>query len=354
MNVYITDAKRTPVGIKGGIFSSTGAADLTAPVIRTLADRLNTLPDEVILGNVTGPGGNIARLSALLAGLPASVPGFTVDRQCSAGLEAIRLGTALIRSGEAQCVIAGGCESSSTSTRPEKAVFSPLAIGDPHMGDAADHLAERERISRKEQDEYAILSYKRYSESVEKGRFHEEIVPISGFAHDEASLKKRPIEKMAPRAKAAFGAGGTVTALNASAFNDAACAVSMTSAKGPGLKVIASAAAGADPNFPAASPVPAVEKLLAKTGLSVSDIDVWEINEAFAVKMIYAARKLTVPVEKINPDGGGLALGHPYGASGAMLVLRLFYGMQRRSEKYGVAAVGSAGGIGLAMLFERV
>ncbi|MCM3788083.1 acetyl-CoA C-acyltransferase [Domibacillus indicus] len=354
MTVYITNAKRTPVGVKNGIFSTIEAAHLAAPVIKTLADCSAALPDEVILGNVTGPGGNIARLSSLLAGLPQSVPGFTVDRQCSSGLEAIRLGAALIASGEAQHVIAGGCESSSTSLRPEKAVFSPQSIGDPEMGIAAEWLAGREEISRKEQDDYAVLSYRRFAESIAAARFTHEIVPVGGYSVDEAALKKRPIERMAPRAKAAFQPGGTVTALNASAFNDAACAIFMTSVEAPGLKVIASAASGADPNFPAASPVPAVEKLLMKTGLSVSDIDVWEINEAFAVKIIYSARKLGIPFEKINPDGGGLALGHPYGASGAMLALRLFYGMQRRNEQFGIAAVGSAGGIGVAMLFERV
>ena len=354
MTVYITNARRTPVGVKDGIFAHIGAAELAVPVLKVLTKSVTSLPDEVILGNVTGPGGNIARLSSLLAGLPQTVPGLTVDRQCSSGLEAVRLGAALIQSGEAQFVIAGGCESSSTSPRPEKAVFSPASIGDPEMGIAAEWLAEREQISRKEQDKYAILSYKRYAESIEKKYFVEEIVPIDGYTKDEAAMKKRPVEKMAPRAKAVFKSGGTVTALNASAFNDAACAVAMTTVKAPGLKVIASAVAGADPNFPAATPVPAIEKLLQKTGLTASDIDAWEINEAFAVKLIYTARKLNIPLQKLNPDGGGLALGHPYGASGAMLVLRLFYGMQRRSEMYGIAAVGSAGGIGVAMLFECI
>ncbi|WP_046173376.1 acetyl-CoA C-acyltransferase [Domibacillus indicus] len=354
MNVYITDARRTPVGIQNGIFAHTGAAELAAPVLKELAESSGTLPDEIILGNVTGPGGNIARLASLTAGLPDTVPGLTIDRQCSSGLEAVRLGAALIRSGEAQCIIAGGCESSSTSPRPEKAIFSSEWIGDPEMGMAAEWLAERERITRAEQDHYAVLSYKRYTESVKKQRFQKEIVSIHGYIQDEAAMKERPIEKMALRAKAAFKAGGTITALNASAFNDAACAVTLTSDRAAGLKVEASATAGADPNFPAATPVPAIKKLLQKTGLRASDIDVWEINEAFAVKIIYAARRLDIPFEKINPNGGGLALGHPYGASGAMLVLRLFYGMQERRETYGIAAVGSAGGIGAAMLFKRV
>lgn len=354
MNVYITNAYRTPVGIKGGILKNISAANLAAPVIKQLAGRLKDLPDEVILGNVTGPGGNLARLSLLLAGLPDTVPGLTIDRQCSSGLEAIRLGAALIRSGEAKQVIAGGCESSSTSPRPEKAVFSPEFIGDPEMGLAAEWLAERENISRKAQDQYAMLSYDRYYESVRKGFFDEEIVSVKGITADEASLKKRQVHKLAPRAKAAFVAGGTVTALNSSAFNDAACAVTLTSEKAPGLKLLATAAAGADPNFPASSPIPAIEKVLQKTGITASDIDVWEINEAFAVKILYAIQKLGIPVEKVNPDGGGLALGHPYGASGAMLILRLFYGLQKRQAKYGLAAVGSAGGVGVAMLVERV
>ncbi|OMP67254.1 acetyl-CoA C-acyltransferase [Domibacillus epiphyticus] len=354
MSVYITGAYRTPVGIKNGMFKEIGAAELAAPVIKTLYANLDSPPDEVILGNVTGPGGNIARLSALLAGLPDTVPGLTVDRQCSSGLEAIRIGASLIHSGQADLIIAGGCESSSTSPRPEKAIFSPDYIGDPEMGIAAEWLAAREHISRKEQDDFAIRSYKRYYESYDQGFFQNEVIPVHGIKADESAVKKRPIEKMAGRAKAAFQTGGTVTAINSSAHNDAACAVTITSKANRGLKIIGSAAAGADPNFPAATPVPAIKKLLQQTCLTPSDIDLWEINEAFAVKILYTARELTIPLEKINVFGGGIALGHPYGASGAMLALRLFYGMPHKLAKYGVAAVGSAGGIGVAMLFEYV
>jgi acetyl-CoA C-acetyltransferase len=354
MSVYITEAYRTPVGIKDGIMKNVSAAELAAPVIKKLFKGLSSTPDEVILGNVTGPGGNIARFSSLMAGLPDTVPGLTVDRQCSSGLEAIRLGAALIQSGAADCIIAGGCESSSTSPRPEKAIFSPDYIGDPEMGMAAEWLAEREHISREKQDEYAIHSYRRYYESVERDLFHREIVPVSGIHTDEAGMKKRPVEKMALRAKTSFKSGGTVTAINSSAFNDGACAVTLTSSAANGLKIIGSAAVGADPNFPAATPVPAIQKLLQRHGLTVGDIDLWEINEAFAVKILYTARELNIPIDKINIYGGGLALGHPYGASGAMLALRLFYGMPEQKAKYGVAAVGSAGGIGVAMLFERV
>lgn len=354
MTVYITDARRTPVGVKGGIFSTVGAAELAAPVLAELRAAAPFEVDEVILGNVTGPGGNIARLSALLAGLPVTVPGLTIDRQCSSGLEAIRLGAALIQSAQAEMVLAGGCESSSTSPRPEKAIFSPASIGDPEMGLAAEHLAEKKGISRKEQDDYTLLSYSRYEQSVLCGRFQQEMVSVGGLTQDEAAMKQRPIAKMVPRAKAVFKQGGTVTALNSSAFNDAACAVTMTNRKQEGLTVVASAVTGADPNLPAASPVPAIEKLLQQTGLAARDIDVWEINEAFAVKIVHVSNALSIPLNKINPDGGGIALGHPYGASGAMLVLRLLYGMRERRETYGIAAVGSAGGIGVAMLFKRV
>ncbi|OLN22472.1 acetyl-CoA acetyltransferase [Domibacillus antri] len=354
MNVFITEAYRTPVGIKGGILKKAGAEQLAAPVIKKLSDRLQSPPNEVILGNVTGPGGNIARLSSLLAGLPDTVPGLTIDRQCSSGLEAIRLAASLIKSGEADCIIAGGCESSSTSPRPEKAVFSPPYIGDPEMGIAAEWLAEREQISRTDQDHYAILSYNRYYDSAARGLFQKEVVPVNGITKDEAAMKKRPIEKLAGRAKAAFQSGGTVTAINSSAFNDAACAVTLTSKASKGLKIVGSAAAGADPNFPAATPVPAIQKLLKHHHLTARDIGLWEINEAFAVKILYTARELNIPIQRINVYGGGLALGHPYGASGAMLVLRLFYGMPEKRVKYGIAAVGSAGGIGVAMLFEYI
>ncbi|MDW6054660.1 acetyl-CoA C-acyltransferase [Bacillus paralicheniformis] len=362
MKAVITAAKRTPLARQNGLLKNAEPHDLAASLIKHLAKPLNGILDEVILGNVVGPGGNIARLSALAAGLPASVSGMTIDRQCSAGLEAIRTACCFVQTGAGSCYIAGGTESASLSPFPGRARFSPDEWGDPDMGIAAELTADRYRITRKMQDDYALLSYKRSESAFENGYYDDEILPFQGLAADESMIRKRLLENIIERAKPVFKKGGTVTAANSCGIHDGASAVVVMNEEKaealrlqPVLRFVDSAVAGVDPNVPQISPVPAIQKLLKKRNLSVKDIDLFEINEAFAVKIAACAGELGLPYHKLNVRGGALALGHPYGASGAVLVTRLFYEAARRDNlKYAVAAIGSGGGVGIALLFEKI
>lgn len=335
--------------------------ELASPVLSHLAAGLGENVDDVILGNVTGPGGNIGRLSALEAGLPLSIPGLMLDRQCSAGLEAIRLACYFIQGGAGSCYIAGGVESSSTSHYEQRARFSPDSIGDPDMLEAAEMVAQKYGISKELQDEYAFLSYERSWESFERGIFTDEIVHIEQWTNDEAFFKKRNMGVLLRRAKPIIE-NGTVTAANSCGINDGAAAVlvmdeetARTRCFLPVLRFVDSQVAGVHPFYPGAAPIPAIQTLLKRNGLTVEDIDLFEINEAFASKIVACAQELSIPFEKLNVSGGSLTVGHPYGASGAILVTRLFYEVQRRhGVRYVLAAIGSGGGIGVAMLFETV
>lgn len=319
--------------------------------------------DDVIVGNVTGPGGNIGRLSVLEAGLPLSIPGLTIDRQCSAGLEAIRIACCLIQAGAGQCYIAGGVESTSTSPYLKRARFSPDSLGDPDMVEAAEFVATKYGITKDQQDDYALLSYRRSWESFERGFFKEEILPVAQWYQDEGLHKKRNMEALVKRAKPILsGENNTVTAANSCGIQDgAAAAVVMeeNSALRLGLKPILrfvdSQVAAVHPHYPGSAPIPAIKTLLERNRLTIQDIDLIEINEAFASKIVACAQELSIPYEKLNVSGGALTIGHPYGASGAILVTRLFYEVQRQKEaKYVLAAIGSGGGIGVAVLFETV
>lgn len=317
--------------------------------------------DDVILGNVTGPGGNIGRLSGLGAGLPLSIPGLTLDRQCSAGLEAIRLSCYLIQGGAGQCYIAGGVESTSTSTYERRARFSPVEIGDPEMVEAAEYVAEKYGITKNQQDEYALLSFERSWESYEKGIFKDEILPVDQWNKDEEFFKKRNMAGLLKRAKPIAKENGTVTAANSCGIQDGAAAVLVMEEKlalhagfQPILRFVDSEVAGVHPFYPGAAPIPAIQTILNRNQLTIEDIDLFEINEAFASKIAACAQELSIPYGKLNVSGGALTIGHPYGASGAILVTRLFYEVQRRPAKYVLAAIGSGGGIGVAVLFETV
>lgn len=354
----IVRACRTAIGKENGMHRETGAAELAAPVISRLAGKLDVPIDDIILGNVVGPGGNVARYAALEAGLPLSVPGLTIDRQCSAGLDAIRLASALIKAEAGSCYIAGGTESASTSPFSERARFAPEAIGDPDMGLAAEHVARKFNISREEQDAYALLSHQRSWDSEVQGIFKQEIIE----GRDEVFSKKREMEKLLKRARPLFDReNGTVTAANSCAINDGAAGVLIMEASlarrygfTPVLRVVDSTVSGVHPHFPGAAPIPAIETLLLRNGLTVADIDLFEINEAFASKVTACAKALAIPYEKINIRGGALTLGHPYGASGAVLATRLFYEANRNPFRYAVAAIGSGGGVGVAVLFEVI
>lgn len=337
--------------------------DLAAPLIREMARGIEDEISDIILGNVTGPGGNVARLSALEAGLPLSIPGMTLDRQCSAGLEAIRLASYLIQGGAGKCYLAGGVESTSTSPFPVRARFSPDQLGDPDMGEAAEYVAKRFVISKEMQDEYALLSYQRSWQAFQTGYLAAEILPVGQWHQDEEFFRERNMEAVLKRAKPIFTKeNGTVTAANSCGIHDGASLALVMEEEAalsrgfrPVLRFVDSELAGVHPFFPGFAPVPAIEALLNRNHLRIAEIDLIEINEAFASKICACAQELSIPYDKLNVAGGALTIGHPYGASGALLVTRLFYEVQRRQGlKYVLAAIGSGGGVGVAVLFEVV
>jgi acetyl-CoA C-acetyltransferase len=356
----IAQAKRTPIGKKDGILRNIQPHELAAPLLQHLADGLSEKIDDIILGNVVGPGGNVARVAALEAGLPLSVTGMTIDRQCSAGLEAIRMACYFVQGGAGTCYIAGGVESTSTSPFPSRARFSPEKIGDPEMGAAAEYVAEKYAISKEMQDEYALLSYQRSWEAYDKGYFNQEMIQIGDYHQDEELTKKRKLEVLLNRAKPVFKKNGTVTAANSCGIHDGASAVlvmeenmALNNGFQPILRFLDSEVTGVHPNYPGAAPISAIQDLLKRNKLTIADIDLIEINEAFSSKIVACAKELSISFNKLNVCGGALTLGHPYGASGSMMITRLFYEVQRRKGiKYVLAAIGSGGGIGVAVLFE--
>ncbi|WP_163536423.1 acetyl-CoA C-acyltransferase [Gracilibacillus sp. YIM 98692] len=358
----IMNAKRTIIGKKNGVLKNYSPEQLASYVIQELTENLHEPVDDILLGNAVGPGGNLARLSALESRQPLSAPGMTVDRQCGSGLEAIRLACHLIQGGAGDTYVAGGVESTSTSPYKNRARFSPKHIGDPDMGIAAENVAEKYRISREIQDEFARLSYQRSLDSLRKGYFSDELVSITGIpARDEGLKPGLNYERMLKRLSSCFKKNGTVTAGNSSGVNDGAAAVLVMSedkAKElhlqPILRFVDSTVIGVDPHFPATGPIPAVSKLLAKNNLTIEDIDLIEINEAFAVKVALFAREFSIPYDKINREGGAIAMGHPYGASGANLVTRLFHQAKRYQPNYCLATIGIGGGLGIAVLWEMV
>jgi acetyl-CoA C-acetyltransferase len=377
---FIVYAKRTPVGKVGGVLKNANPEYLASEVLKDIVKGSKIDPtsiDDVILGNVVGPGGNIARLSALSTGLPLSVPGMTIDRQCGSGLEAVITACRFVQAGAGDVYLAGGVESTSRAPwrlekpnslygqnppRPyTRARFSPDSIGDPEMGVAAENVAERYQISREDQDKYACNSHKKAVASIENGRFNNEIVPIGNCTKDECPRSRLTIERLS-KLPSVFKQNGTVTVGNACPINDGAAIVLVLSREkceeynlSPILKFIDSSVAGVDPNFLGTGPIPAVQKLLTKTEVSVTDINLVEFNEAFASQVLASLRELHIDESVVNVGGGALALGHPYGASGAILVTRLFHEMKaRKSGEVGLATLGIGGGIGLAALFERI
>lgn len=377
----IVMAKRTPIGKMGGIFSELEPESLLAPLIEHIVSATNLqrdLIDDVIIGNVVGPGGNIARVAALEAGLPVTVPGVTIDRQCGSGLEAINIAARLVQSGAGEVYLAGGVESTSRApwkmTKPQtlmgvpqlytRASFTPSAYGDPDMGVAAENVAEKYEISREEQDEYALKSHQKAIHSQQLGRFDEEIVPIQSNGAwvdtDEcprANTSFAKLQKLPP----IFRDQGTVTAGNSCPINDGAALVLIMSRDKctelklqPILRFVDAQAAGVDPHYLGIGPVPAVQKLLSRQQLTVEDIDLVEFNEAFASQVLASLKELQIPEDKVNRGGGALAIGHPYGASGAILMTRLCAEILREPYKRGLATLGIGGGIGLATLVEAV
>ncbi|MDR7252191.1 acetyl-CoA C-acetyltransferase [Nocardioides sp. BE266] len=368
----VVAAVRTPIGTAGHALGGLTVDQLAAPVLASVlsrggleADRV----DEVLLGNCMGPGGNVARVSSLAAGIPRSVPGLTVDRQCASGLAAVELGARLVRTG-ADVVLAGGAESASTApwrswppqegrgpVRYERAPFAP-APDDLDMGLANDLLADDAGVTRERQDAYAARSHRLAVAAREAGAFDAEVVPVGGLARDERPRAGLTAERLA-RLPAAFRPGGTVTAGNACGVSDGAAAVAVVSGEVhrqlgvPGLRVIAGASAGVDPTRPGRGLVPAVRLALERAGTTLDRIDVVELNEAFAGQVLACCDELDLDPDRVCTEGGALALGHPWGASGAVLVVRLFAQLAGRGDgRLGLAAIAAGGGQGVAMVVE--
>lgn len=402
-NVYIIEPIRTPVGKYGGILSSVRPDDLAAHVITSLVERTAVPPeaiDDVILGcsNQAGEDNrNVARIAALLAGLPETVPGVTVNRLCASSLEAVIQGARAIQTGDAEMIVAGGVESMSRAPLAmPKNVSGQAAFGNviafdtalgwrfpnerlkakfplESMGETAENLAEHYNISRLEQDEFALASHHKASEARKNGVFAEEIVSVplvskSGttFAdQDEQPRMDASLEALS-QLKAAFRTGGTVTAGNASSLNDGAAAMllaSETAVKKYGLKPLAryvsSGVAGVNPRMMGIGPVEAIPRALHRAGLTMNEIGRVEINEAFAAQVLACVRGLALnayplDVSRLNVHGGAIAIGHPLGMSGARLVGTLVRGMKRDGGvRYGVASLCVGVGQGLAAVFER-
>ncbi|UOQ45046.1 thiolase family protein [Halobacillus salinarum] len=375
----IIEAVRTPIGKMGGTLSYVRPEKLASPLIQHLVEKFqlaNETIDDVLLGNVVGPGGNLARLSALEAGLPFDVPGVTVDRQCGSGLEAIHMAARSIQAGAGDIYLAGGAESTSLAPwkfeKPaslydqrgpkyySRARFSPESIGDPDMGVSAENVAEKYGITREQQDEYALHSHLKAVHAQDHLHFEEEIVPIENVTRDECPRRGTSLNKLA-KLKPVFNQEGTVTAGNACPLNDGAALVLMMSldkCRELGLthlcRFVDAQTAGVDPHLLGIGPVPAVSKLLNRCNLTIQDVDTVEFNEAFASQVLASLTELEIPLDKVNLSGGALALGHPYGASGAILVTRLVSEMKRHSFTRGIATMGIGGGMGIAGLFERI
>ncbi len=367
----VVAARRTPLGTAGHALAHLDVVDLLAPVLaevvtdlRKAAGSLDVAEvDDVVVGNCRGPGGNVARVGALAAGLGARVPGVTVDRQCGSGQEAVHQAAAQVRSGAADLVLAGGVESGSQAA-PGRAAFAPEWLGDPDMGPAAETVAERCGVSRERQDDFAARSHERALATAAAGGFDAELVFVGGLERDERPRRLRT--DVLARLPAAFVDGGTVTAGNSCGVSDGAAAVAVVperlrAALGvPGLALRGWCAAGVDPGTPGLGPVPAVRDLLRRTGLRLSDVDVLEVQEAFAAQVLAVTDALGLdPLGadggRFNPQGGAIALGHPWGASGSLLVVRLFAHLVRgEAGRFGIATCAVGGGQGLALLAERV
>lgn len=388
--VYIVSAARTPIGKFGGMLRNLNSSELGATAFKAAVERSGIAYDqfdEVIIGNVfqAGGKGNPARQTGIKAGLPVSVPAMTINKQCASGMRSITLGYQQILAGEADVIVAGGTESMSNVPHlvldgrwgkkmgPLSTVDSlfydgfDCALEGYHMGVTAENLVEKFKISREEQDVFALSSQQKAQYAMEKGYFEKEIVPVNiqtkqgdqEFRIDEqpreTSLGK--LQKLNP----VFKKNGTVTAGNSSGLNDGAAAVVLVSEKKvkewdlePLARIRAVASAGVHPSIMGIGPVPSTQKALKKAGLSIHDMDLFELNEAFAVQTLAVIRELEINEEKVNVNGGAIALGHPVGCSGARIVVTLLYELIRQQKQFGLASLCVGGGQGTTMIIERV
>ncbi len=389
----IVGATRTAIGTFGGALAEVAATTLGSEVIREALRRAKVAPeqvDEVIMGNILGAGlgQGPARQSAINAGLPVEVPATTINKLCGSGLKAVSLAAQAILLGDAEIVVAGGMENMSRAPYLlEKARYG-YRLGDGAivdsmmkdglvdafygypMGITAENVAERFEIGRQEQDEFAARSQARAAAAIAAGAFDKEIVSIevpagrgktTSFARDEHPRPGTTAETLAGLRPAFKREGGTVTAGNASGINDGAAAVVVMSADKarelgltPLARIVAYASAGVDPQFMGMGPVPAVQRALKKAGLTIADIDLIELNEAFAAQSLAVCGQLGASPEKTNVHGGAIALGHPIGASGARVLVTLLHALERHGGRLGLASLCIGGGQGVAMIVERL
>lgn len=389
-DIVITAARRTPIGRLNGSFSSRSAASLGAPVITALladAGIEGGDVDEIILGQVLtgGAGQNPARQAALAAGVPVNVPAMTVNKVCGAGQKSIHLAAQAIRCGDAGIIVAGGQDSMSQAPHLMYGMRASVRMGDQtvkdsmvvdglwdafhdvHMGVTAEHLADRYQVRRDEQDRFALASQQKAHAAVEAGRFADEIVPVTLSSRhgdvvmnaDEHLNPDTDLEKLG-RLRPVFDAAGTVTAGNSSGLNDGAAAVLVMSGRRaaelglePLARIASYASAGVEPMDMGLGPVAASRAALAKAGWRAEDLDIMEINEAFAAQAIAVNREMGWDPDRINVNGGAIALGHPLAGSGCRIVVTLLHEMRKRNARRGLASLCIGGGLGVAICLER-
>ena len=389
-NVVIVAACRTPIGTMGGQYKDLNALDLTVPVMQELIRRSNldtNLLEDIFWGcnyQRTYNENNLARVAAVKSGIPVTVPGITLHRNCTSSMSSVQLAYYQIMAGEAECIMAGGSDSMSNAPHM---VFNArygqkfghmemrdsmwdsltnLGIG-PGMGVTAENVAQRYHVTREDQDKYALLSQQRAVAAQDAGKFNEEIVPITvktkkdSIICDKDEYPKRNVSlEMLSKLKPAFLENGTVTPGNASGMNDASAGVIlMSEEKAVELKmpilarIVSVATTGVEPEFMGIGPISATRKALAKANLDIRDIELFEINEAFASQCIACQRELEIDIEKLNVNGGGISLGHPVGATGVRIIISLLYEMKRRDVRYGSASLCAGGGMGTAVIIEN-
>jgi acetyl-CoA C-acetyltransferase len=389
----ITGAVRTPIGRFLGALKGLSAPELGALVVKEVVTRAGLNPgdvEEVILGNVVsaGIGQNPARQAALKAGLPVTVPALTINKVCGSGLKAVALAAQAIKAGDHDVLVAGGMESMSNAPYLIKGAREGFRLGhgemvdamihdglweayeNYHMGCCGENVAEKYGVSRQAQDEYALGSHRKAIAAIEAGKFKAEIVPVTlpqrkgppvVFETDESPRKETSMEALAKLKPAFKKEGGTVTAGNAPGVNDGAAAIAVVSEerakKGgtrPMAEIVAYASSGLEPKMVMMAPLEAVRMVLAKTGWKTGDVDLFELNEAFAVQSVALVQELGLKADRVNVNGGAVALGHPIGASGARVLTTLLYALLDRKAKRGIAALCLGGGNAVAMAIQIV
>ncbi len=391
-DVVIVGAARTAIGSYGGSLKGVSARELGKIVIKEAIKRAGIQPEqveEVIMGDVLqgGLGQNVARQMTLDAGIPKEIPAMTINKVCGSGLRAVELAAQIIKAGDADIIVAGGAENMSATAYAMPAARWGQRMGNTnmvdmmvndglwdafngyHMGITAENVAEKWGLTREELDEFALASQQKAEAAIKAGRFKDEIVPVEipqrkgdpiVFDTDEYVKMGATIEKMA-KLKPAFKKDGVVTAANASGINDSGAAVVVMSADKaeelglkPLVKIVSYASAGVDPSIMGVGPVPASQKALEKADMTIADMDLYEANEAFAAQSLAVGKELGFDTEKLNVNGGAIALGHPIGASGCRILITLIYEMMKREDvKKGLATLCIGGGMGTALIVEK-